>query len=146
MRLMGGPTTLAPRLLLLFALVACVLGFGQFGATASSDGTDTAPTVAVATAHAGHHSPTTAPSAADASPAVPHGTQDEHGGHGAHGDHAVSCMATTGGAAQGDLVAPATTTAIGSLVVAPASQFRFAAPTPAYPRPPDIATLCVQRI
>lgn len=143
MRLTSGATTLAPRLLLLFALLSCVLGFGQLEASAAPSGVDvTVPSVAAA--HPAHHAPAAAPSEG-ASAASPVGTADEPGGHGAHGDHALSCMSTSGAVALGALLAPDVAVVVRS-VVAPMSLLRTAIAQAAYPRPPDLAALCVQRI
>ncbi|MGQ0843036.1 MAG: hypothetical protein ACT4QF_02765 [Sporichthyaceae bacterium] len=139
MRPTTGSTTLAPRLLLLFALVVCVLGFGQPGASAAPPGV--AATVAgAAAAQAAPHSPAVAPEGASA--ASPLGAPYEHG---AHGDHALSCVSTSGAVALGALLAPDVAAVVRSVVTA-MSRVRTAIAEAAYPRPPDIAALCVQRI
>lgn len=133
---------LAPRLLLLFAVLFCVLGLGQSGAGAA----ETAPQPAVITAAStgGHGAHQASGSVVWTSPVqAPAAPESGHGSHNPGADHDLTCMASSVTAVIGFLALP-DAAALVRAVIAPASRMRTAV-LAAYPRPPDIATLCVQR-
>lgn len=145
MRLTGGTSTLSPRLLLLFAMLSCVLGFGQLGASAAQPG----PAVgapAATTSHPAPRAPITESSAQDAPAASPDGVPNAQRGPDGQGGHALSCGSTVAVVALDALPAPDASSVV-AFIVAPTSRLRTAAlGAAAHARPPSIATLCVQRI
>lgn len=141
--------SLAPRLVLLFAVLVCLLGLGQAGASAqtSPDASQTAsmPTaVAADSGHAAHEVATPAVRADDRSLAAAPG--EGHAGHGSDAGHALNCMSAIAVAALGAIALTDAATLVSPVFSAPVPRLRSAVLAVSYPRPPDIATLCVQRI
>ncbi|MGQ0465250.1 MAG: hypothetical protein ACT4QG_07995 [Sporichthyaceae bacterium] len=132
-----------PVLLALAAVFFCAFGFAVH-ADAAGSGPERTHVAAPVAAQAGHtgHSEAASPVQA-ASPAHP---LDGHDGHTGEGDHAVHCMpgASTSPVA---VVTPAAREAA-TVVIADPAVPRFAAlsgSTPV-PHPPDLRSLCVQRV
>lgn len=138
---------LAPRLLLLFAVLVCMLGLGPAGAgAAETPSVQTGDTPGVSALfqapddHAGHRSAT-----ADLATPLTSQAPSENGAHGS-GDHqSLSCAVIAAAVALGVLAAPSAVGS-GSPGLAPPVSSRGETLVAAQPRPPDIATLCVQRI
>lgn len=145
--------TIAPRLLMLAAVFFCVLGFAlpEKGASASS-----APVVASASvgraAPVTAHAPVTghaahAPVAESPQSVVAPVGHDGHGqaAHGTGHDHSFNCMPSA--SASPTAIAP-TPDLVSVLIVEPLALPRSAAVfTPAAPaHPPDLRSLCVQRV
>lgn len=137
--------TVAPRLLMLAALFFCALGFAlpEQDASASSVSVGHAAPVAAHVVHAAH------PHAAESPQAVAAPAGHDGAGHAAHGTghgkHSVNCMPSA--SASPTAVAP-TPDLVSVLVVESLSLPRSAAVfTPApLARPPDLRSLCVQRV
>ncbi|MGQ0843436.1 MAG: hypothetical protein ACT4QF_04820 [Sporichthyaceae bacterium] len=138
----------APRLLMLAAVLLCMLGsaLAVGGATAAS-AQPVAATVA-AQAHGAHAQPAngvgpTVPAAAAPQDDAP---GEGHGAHGGDGHQSSTCMpgasATT---TAGVSAAPVLETVVlaPSPVLIPAG---FGSAAAALPRPPDLRSLCVQRV
>ncbi len=135
---------LAPRLLLLFAVLFCLLGLGQSVAAATESAPE--PAAIAAASPAGHGAHQASGSVVSTTPVQ--APAEPEGGHGSHSpgtDHGLTCMASSATAVIGVLALP-DAAALVRAVIAPASRLRTAVFAVAYPRPPDIATLCVQRI
>ena len=141
---------LTPRLVLLFAVLACVFGWGHTVAEAASSADPAAAQAAAMAPHAGASADGDTNLGAvdqdqDAHPAAGHGPAGHDGaGHGASHDHSVSCMASSATAAFGLVAAPDIAALVVSAVPAQYRVRGFAA-TPVEQRAPSIATLCVQR-
>ncbi|MGQ0632703.1 MAG: hypothetical protein ACT4P1_16935 [Sporichthyaceae bacterium] len=139
------PSNLAARLVLLFAVLACLLGLGQAGAAAQIEPFAIAPTAgATATAHGDH--PAAHVLQVDSAATVPTAPEAGHSGHGSDASHAMDCMTTTASSAIGALIIADTANLVTPAFVAPMSRLHTAVHSAAYPRPPDLRTLCVQRI
>ena len=153
---------LAPRLVIVFAVLACVFGWGHSVSAAVSPEAIAAPTM-VDTAqapdspaghapdHGANHgtssgpapaaSPGTGGSAADAS--ADH--REHHGGHSTGHQHSVFCMASSATSSPGLVPAPDVATLLVTVVP---PQTRHCAPEVAVDeqRAPSIAALCILRI
>ncbi|MGQ0842813.1 MAG: hypothetical protein ACT4QF_01640 [Sporichthyaceae bacterium] len=133
----------APRLLMLAAVFFCVFGFAVHDAAESAVAGHAHTAVAGPSSEAGHADHSDAvPTALAADPVHP---LDGHDGHTGDGDHAINCMPSA--ATSPAVMAPAADLAVAP-VVADVAAPRFAAfSTPAVlPRPPDLSSLCVQRV
>jgi hypothetical protein len=142
------------RLLLSVAVLMCVLGLAEGGAGAEHSGGSAfaasmpmpmpmpMPMTALDVRLAGVGDE--AGFASVALPASPKG-----GGHAGHGDsegaHVVNCMVSTGALAMSVLALPGVA-GPALIPAAPATRLRSAMLAVRYPRPPDRATLCVQRV
>lgn len=139
------PSNLAPRLVLLFAVLSCLLGLGQAGAAAQIAPVAAAPTtVAAATTHADH--PAAHALQADTAATVPAAPAAGHAEHGSDASHAMDCITVTASAAIGALAIADAANLVTPTFIAPMSRMHTAVHSVAYPRPPDLRTLCVQRI
>ena len=141
---------LTPRIALIFAVLACVFGWGHAVAEAATSA-EPATQGAVMAPHSGVAADEgmTAVVAADEVQVSHHPTSDgtaghEGAGHGASHDHSVSCMASSATAAFG-LVAAPDVAALVVAVVPPQSRVRDSLAPLVEQRAPSIATLCVQR-
>ncbi len=130
---------LAPRLVLVVAVLACLFGWGHGVASAAgaTDGASRPGATVEQTLEAGHDH-AAAGHVEDRQPS------DGHAGHGAGHDHSVFCMASSAGAALGAVAAP---DAAGPVITALPAQTRSleAAPPVEAHRAPSIAALCVLR-
>lgn len=141
---------LTPRLVLIFAVLACVFGWGHTVAEAASSADPSAAQAAMTAPH------TASPANGDVGLAATDQDQGEHAatghgpaghdgaGHGTSHEHSVSCMASSATAAFGLVAAPDIAALVIS-VVPPPSRVRDSAAPLVEQRAPSIATLCVQR-
>lgn len=143
---------LAPRLVIVFAVLACVFGWGHSASVAASS--EAAPAHPVIdnpqASSAGHDrghgatpavSPDAVESAGDAAGAH---HRDHSDGHNAAHDHAVFCMASSATSALG--LVPAPDVAALLVTVVPAQpRHRAGVVVVNEPRAPSIAALCVLR-
>lgn len=127
-------TRLAPRLVLVFAVLACLVGWGNSVAAAAGERDHTT--------HHGAHAGSTA--TFDAPPGATQQRDDEHGGHAGGHDHALTCMATSAAAAFSALAVPGGAELVISAVPAVSRVRAMGLPAPEQ-RGPSIAALCVQR-
>lgn len=146
---------LAPRLVLIVGVLACVFGWGHSVAAAASSAEPPAQPSIVLPTHAGsgadnraaHRAPQTSDATAErAVDEAAHGHADEQGdaGNGSSHDHSVSCMASSATAAFGSVAAPD----VAALVVSatpPQIQLPQWTLHPAEQRAPDLAIFCVLR-
>ncbi|MGQ0842996.1 MAG: hypothetical protein ACT4QF_02560 [Sporichthyaceae bacterium] len=146
--------TIAPRLLMLAAVLFCLFGFAV---PEGSGGTAAAPSAVVGllttdvaagaadTAHAAHE-PADDPSLASVASVGWADAGHAAHGHGAgHGEHSVNCMPSA--SSSPIAAAPAPDLAPAVTVVALALPRSAAVFIPAVlPRPPDLRSLCVQRV
>lgn len=139
----GRVRPLLSRLLLSLAIVTCVLGLSE-AATASSapPAAHAASAITTDAGHLAHQHALVAESApVQAAPAP----ADGHAGHGeGAGVHAVGCMVAVGAAAIAFLLV------LGffemSRGAAAAQRLRARVRAGLHPRPPNLTTLCVQRV
>lgn len=124
---------LAPRLVLVFAVLACVFGWGD----------SVAVTPAVPSAGGVHAEAHSGPPGSVHHPAQP--AEDGHGGHGSSHDHAVRCMASSAAPTFAAVTGPEAAALVMSAVPPLIRVHEAVLPTAAQ-RPPSIALLCVQRI
>ena len=148
---------LAPRLVLIVAVLACVFGWGEAIAVAASGPEDSSHSQAAPASPAGlpggHGEGSTGSVAPLLAPAteVAHAEHGDSGhgkaGHNASHEHAVSsCMVSSATSAAGALVTPDVAAVLVVAVVPPQARVRHVAGTAPEQRAPSIATLCVQRI
>ncbi|MGQ0631566.1 MAG: hypothetical protein ACT4P1_11020 [Sporichthyaceae bacterium] len=140
--------SLAPRLMLLFAVLTCLLGLGQAGASAQTVMTNPTPTAVVSMSeHGGHKAAGSSLTAVGISPAAgAAGPAQGHGGHGSEAGHELSCMTASAVSATGAVALADAANLLSPAFFVPVSQMRSAVLVVAYPRPPDISALCIQRI
>lgn len=141
--------SLAPRLALLFAVISCVLGLGQAGAAAqdmpTGMGMGGMPSGAAADpGHAAQQVARTAQSPDDLARTAQAG--EGHSRHGSDAGHTKKCMSTPAVAAFGAIAFAGAALLVTPALSAPLSRMRAAVLAVSYPRPPDLAALCVQRI
>lgn len=144
---------LAPRLLLVVAVLACVFGWGHsFGSAASAtDHVSQRPALAeqvVLKAESGHAQAghTESGQAESGHAESGHATNDaSHGStHDSTHDHSVACMASSATTAFGAVAAPVAAALVSVAAPAQVQVFEAAPPVEAH-RAPSIATLCVLR-
>lgn len=149
---------LAPRLLLVVAVLACVFGWGHSFASAASatDHVSQRPAMAEQVvlkaepghAQAGHAESGHAESghAESGGAESGHATDDaSHGStHDSTHDHSVACMASSATTAFGAVAAPVAAALVSVAAPAQVQVFEAAPPVEAH-RAPSIATLCVLR-
>ncbi|MGQ0625666.1 MAG: hypothetical protein ACT4PP_13595 [Sporichthyaceae bacterium] len=151
---------LAPRLVLIFAVLACVFGWGQSIAAAASSAEPSAPPALAAPVHASSASDTAVHSSAPVSVATAeravdqatqgpadaqgHGDAQGHAGHGSSHDHSVSCMASSASAAFGAATA-SDVAPVAAAVIPLQTPLRELALRAGEQRAPGIATFCVLR-
>ena len=140
--MMASPTRsrLAPRLVLVFAVLGCVFGWGQSVAV-----TPDAP--AAAGLHSEVHADAHSQEHAEPAEAVDHPAQpaeDGHGGHGSGHDHALLCMASSAAPAFGVVSVPDAAALVISAVPGLTRVHGAALPVAEH-RAPNTTTLCVQR-
>ena len=135
---------LAPRLVLLFAVLTCLLGLGQTSSVAQTADMAAMPAVASADSGRSAHQMATPAQATD-EPSAP-SPASGRGGHGGDAGHAMDCMSATAVAALGAIALAGAADLISPVLSAPISGLHAAVLAVSYPRPPDITTPCVQRI
>lgn len=140
---------LAPRLVLVFAVLACLFGWGNAVAAAAGQAEQNAASTVEVVAPAAHslaHSSAHAASAGtlDQPAGTPVQQNNGHGGHGSGHDHAVTCMVSSAAAALG-AVSVADAAALVISAVPSLIRVHEAALPAAEQRAPSITTLCVQR-
>ena len=148
---------LAPRLVLVVAVLACVFGWGEAIAVAASGPGNSSHSLAAPTSPAGlpaGHGEGSSGSAAPALAPVNQVAHAEHGdaghgeaGHNASHEHSVSsCMVSSASSAAGALVTPDVAAALVVAAVPPRARVPALAGSVPEQRAPSIVILCVQRI
>lgn len=137
---------IAPRLLMLGALFFCVFGFVVHDAaesTAASHSHTAVVGAATAGEHADHGETVGAVQLAPAS--APVHTPVSHTGHGGAGEHSFNCMPSASAGPVAVAPDPGTAAVASAMELAGPAPAPFVAPVAA-PRPPDLRSLCVQRV
>lgn len=137
--------SLAPRLVLLFAVVFCVLKLGQAGAADQAMPMASMPsTVAADYDHVVQHDATLVHASTVRGLADP--ADLGRAGHDTGAGRTMSCLAASTLAVFGSPAFADAALLVTPAVSAPLSRMRAGLFALAYPRPPDLTTLCVQRI
>lgn len=138
------PSSLAPRLMLLFAVLGCLLGLGQAGAAAETASMGSMPmALAADSGHVAHQLAPAMQNPADSSLGI---SAEGHAGHGSTTAHAMNCMSAAAVAASGAVALADVANTATAALIAPMSRLHTAILVESYRRAPDITTLCVQRI